>query len=151
MTQASFLTWRDQIETRWVNWKDVIEALDRVLSAGEFPGLEQAKPVEFGLSPTVRFTIQLRINTLEHHQPPQIFVLVTPEEAVKIGRIGEGMELMLKRRIAQTSFKADKGYVVDTSIQKDGDGTWRALTVDGLRWKFDKSQDLWTKERALAA
>ncbi len=139
-------TWRDEIETRWALWQDVIEALDRVLSSGEFPGLEQSNPVEDGLSPTLRLTVHLRINPDKHDFLVEIFVMVMAEEVTKVRSAQDGLDLLLKGKLAGTSFTEPNGSVVRTSIQKDGDGIWRATTIDGLRWKFDKNQGFWIKE-----
>ena len=122
-----------------------------MLSTGEFPGLEQSNPVEDGLSPAMRLTVHLQINPHEHNQPPEIFILVTLEEVTKAKNAQGGINLLLKGKITQTSFTEPNGNAVHTSIQKDSESTWRARTIDGLRWKFDKSQGRWTKDSALEA
>ena len=143
--------WRDEIPTRWANWSEVIAALDRVLASGEFPALEQSQPVECGTSPTVRFTVQLAVDPSDHDQPPEIFIPINPEEALKAKGTRDGLELMFTRKIAQNAFRDASNNLVRTSVLKGSDGVWRAVTVDGLTWTFDEGRGRWIKEKAEAA
>lgn len=105
------------------------ETLQRVLS--EFPGLEQADPAENGKF--IRFTVQLKIDLLDHHQSPEIFLLFTRYEFEQAMCIEGGLELAFRQKLEHHSFKdADSGNTVETSIQKDSSGLWRAKTIDGL-------------------
>lgn len=123
-------SWREKVDTVLVNWRPAIEALDRVLSDG-FLGLDQSEPVENGSD--IRFTIQLLTSPKEHHQPPEVFIPVTRVEFFQAGGTRSGLERILTRKI-------------DQHIQKDDSGTWRARTVDGLRWKYDGRQERWIKD-----
>jgi hypothetical protein len=124
--------WRD--DPRLFNWRPAILALDQVLR--EFVGLVQTQPFE-GLSPAMRFRLELLINPSEHHQNPEIFLMVDPQEYLMAkGRPG-GLESMFKSKI-------------ETSVLKDSDGTWRAVAIDQLRWVYDGSLKLWVKEKSVA-
>lgn len=121
------MNWRDELGTRWVNWRDVIEALDRVLLAAGFPGLSQAKPTDLG-SLTIRLIVEVRVDPHEHFLAPQIYMEVTKGTLNKYA-----LEVHLGKLIAQ-------------NIRKGHDGTWRAQSADGLSWRFDKNQNAWIKE-----
>lgn len=119
------------------------EVLNRVLL--ELPGMEQSNPVEN--TEFIRFTIRLHIDPLDNNRQPEIFILFTHNEFEHARSTHGGLELAFKRNTRQHSFKdAINGATVETSIQKDGAGVWRALTVDGVRRMFDESRDLWVRD-----
>lgn len=116
--------------------------LDRVLSG--LPGLEQSDPVEN--EEFIRFTIQLHINPSDHHQPPAIFILLTQGEFRQAMGSPGALELLFKNRIERHSFKdAINGKMVNTSLHKDRNGRWIAITVDGSMWEFDENKRQWIK------
>jgi hypothetical protein len=124
------------------------EALDRVLL--ELPGLEQSNPVEN--TKFIRFTVRLHIDPLDNHRQPEIFILFTHHDLEQARGTHDGLELAFRRNIRQHSFKDEiNGKTVETSIQKDPSGVWRALTVDGVLRVFDKSRDLWVRDSAAFA
>ncbi|HWY21478.1 MAG TPA: hypothetical protein VNX26_09675 [Candidatus Acidoferrum sp.] len=126
------MNWRD--DGRLANWRAEIQLLDRVLSAGGFPALEQVEPPrELANSLTMRLTVQLRVDPQESLQPPEIHVEVTKGALARDARTRQ-----LERIIAQ-------------SVQRDSNGIWKAQTFDGLRWEFDKGVGRWIKDKALAA
>lgn len=118
------------------------EALDRVLSG--LPRLRQSEPVED--AEYIRFTVELGIDPSDHHQPPEIFALFSRNEFRQASSTRDVSE-RFKQKIEHHSFKdAISGKIVETSAQKDSSGIWRALTVDGLRWVFDRDRDRWIKD-----
>ena len=124
------------------------EVLNRVLL--ELPGLKQSNPVEN--TEFIRFTVRLQIDPLDIHRQPEIFILFTRDDLERARGTHDGLELAFKRTIRQHSFKDEiNGKTVETSLQKDSSGIWRALTVDGVRRVFDKSRDLWVRDRATFA
>ena len=120
------------------------EILNRVLLT--LPGMEQSNPVEN--TEFIRFTVRLHIDPLDdHYRQPEIFILFTHTDLEQARRTHEGLELAFERNIRQHSFKDEiNGETVETSIQKDHSGVWRALTVDGVKRMFDKSRDLWVRD-----
>jgi Trp operon repressor len=139
------MSWRDEVGTRWALWEDLIEALDRVLSSGGFPGLEQESPEDDPLSPRLRLTVKLRTNTGQHGQAPRIFIMVTAAEFSQVRNTQHAIDLLLKGRIAQTSFTDNLGTLVRTSIVKGHNGIWTAIDVNGQVWEFDENQGYWIK------
>jgi hypothetical protein len=124
------------------------EVLNRVLL--ELPGLKQSNPVEN--TEFIRFTVRLQIDPLDNQRQPEIFILFTHDDLEQDRGTHDGLELAFKRKIRQHSFKDEiNGKTVETSIQKDSSGIWRALTVDGVRRVFDKSRDLWVRDSATFA
>jgi hypothetical protein len=124
------------------------EVLNRVLL--ELPGLKQSNPVEN--TEFIRFTVRLQIDPLDIHRQPEIFILFTRDDFEQARGTHDGLELAFKRTIRRHSFKDEiNGKTVETSLQKDSSGIWRALTVDGVRRVFDKSRDLWVRDRATFA
>jgi hypothetical protein len=118
------------------------EALNRILLG--FPGIEQSNPVEDAAF--IRFTIRLHADPLDNHQQPEIYILFTRSEFEQISTTQERLEEAFNRNIRQHSFKdAINGKTVETSVQRDSSGVWRARTVDGVKWMFDKNRDLWIK------
>jgi hypothetical protein len=124
------------------------EVLNQVLL--ELPGVKQSNPVEN--TEFIRFTVRLQIDPLENHRQPEIFILFTHDDLAKARGTRDGLELAFKRTLRQHCFKDEiNGKTVETSIQKDPSGIWRALTVDGIRRVFDKSRDLWVRDGATFA
>ena len=123
------------------------EVLNRVLL--ELPGLEQSDPVENAL---IRFTVRLHIDPLDNYRQAEILVLFTHNDLEQARSTHDGLEQAFSQNIRRHSFKDEiNGKTVETSIQKDSSGVWRALTVDGVRRVFDKSRDLWVRERTAFA
>jgi hypothetical protein len=121
------------------------EVLNRVLL--DLPGLKQSNPVEN--TEFIRFTVRLQIDPLDIHRQPEIFILFTRDDLEQARGTHDGLELAFKRTIRRHSFKDEiNGKTVETSLQKDSSGIWRALTVDGVRRVFDKSRDLWVRDSA---
>jgi hypothetical protein len=120
------------------------EILNRVLL--KLPGMEQSNPVEN--TEFIRFTVRLHIDPLDnHYRQPEIFILFTHKDLEQARGTHEGLALAFERNIRQHSFKDEiNGKTVQTSIQKDHSGVWRALTVDGVKRMFDKSRDLWVRD-----
>ena len=124
------------------------DALDRVLL--ELPGLEQSNPVEN--TKFIRFTVRLHTDLLDNYRQPEIFILFTHNDLEQARNTHDGLERAFWRNIRRHSFKDEmNGKMVETSIQEDPAGVWRALTVDGVRRVFDKSRDLWVRDRAAFA
>jgi hypothetical protein len=124
------------------------DALDRVLL--ELPGLEQSNPVEN--TKFIRFTVRLHTDLLDNYRQPEIFILFTHNDLERARNTHDGLERAFWRNIRRHSFKDEmNGKMVETSIQEDPAGVWRALTVDGVRRVFDKSRDLWVRDRAAFA
>ncbi len=124
------------------------EVLNRVLL--ELPGLEQSNPVEN--TEFIRFTVRLHIDPLDNYRQSEIFILFTHNDLEQARSTHDGLEQAFRRSIRRHSFKDEiNGKTVETSIEKDSSGVWRALTVDGVRRVFDKSRDLWVRERTAFA
>jgi hypothetical protein len=118
------------------------ETLDRILL--ELPGMEQSNPVED--AEFIRFTVRLHIDPLDNRQQAEIYILFTHPEFQQARSTQKGLELAFNRNMMQHSFRdAINGNTVETSVQKDSSGVWRARTVDGVRWMFDERRDLWIK------
>jgi hypothetical protein len=124
------------------------EVLDRVLL--ELPGLEQSRPVEN--TKFIRFTVRLHTDPLDNYRQPEIFILFTHNDLEQARSAPDGLERAFWRNIQRHSFKDEiNGKTVETSVQKDHSGVWRALTVDGVTRVFDKSRGLWVRDRAAFA
>jgi hypothetical protein len=123
------------------------EILNEVLSTR--PGLEQSNPVEN--TEFIRFTVRLHIDPLDNdYRQPEIFILFTHTALEQARRTHEGLELAFERNMRQHSFKDEiNGQTVETSIQKDHSGVWRALTVDEVKRIFDKNRDMDQRQRGL--
>jgi hypothetical protein len=125
------------------------EVLNRVLL--KLPGLEQSNPVEN--TEFIRFTVRLHIDPLDnHYRQPEVFILFTHTALEQARRTHGELELAFQRNIREHSFKDEiNGKTVETSIQKDHSGVWRALTVDGVKRMFDKNRDMWVRDSAAFA
>jgi hypothetical protein len=124
------------------------EILDQVLL--KLPGMEQSTPVEN--TEFIRFTVRLHTDPLDNCRQPEIFILFTHNDLEQARSTHDGLERAFWRNIRRHSFKDEiNGATVETSIQKDHSGVWRALTVDGVKRMFDKSRDLWVRDSAAFA
>lgn len=129
--------------------EDKSEVLNRVLL--KLPGLEQSNPVEN--TEFIRFTVRLHVDPLDnHYRQPEVFILFTHTALEQARRTHGGLELAFERNIREHSFKDEiNGKTVETSIQKDHAGVWRALTVDGVKRMFDKNRAMWVRDSAAFA
>jgi hypothetical protein len=103
-----------------------------------------SKPVQFVDRDAVRFAIPLLVNTRRHDTSPELFIFFTGEEA---SRGPHQLESALRNKMAQSSFvDVNHGNVVTTGAWKDGNGKWHAMSLEGLRWTLDESQEYWTRD-----
>ena len=119
------------------------EILDRALM--EFPGMEQSNPVED--ADFFRFTARLRVDSLNNHRQPEIFMIFTHNEFEQAKGIDDGLKQAFRRKLRHHCFKDSiNGKTVKTSVQEDRSGVWHAVTVDGAKWIFDRNRNLWVRD-----
>jgi hypothetical protein len=118
------------------------QELDQVLQG--FPGVKQADAVED--AQFIRFTIELNIDPADHPNPPQIFLLFAQSEFMEVRNVPATLEAAFRNKIVRTSFRdGSNGSEIRTSIGRDRNGAWVALTVDGSMWEFDSVNGRWAK------